>query len=91
MRTIGSRRRKASIDGFVGRQSEQQRFRTTLRQLNSLHDTTDDDIVDEYAQIFLVVAEGGMGKSTLLRRFEVMVKEEANIRVVLVDSVGATL
>lgn len=67
MRTIGTRIKRASIDGFVGRESEQQRFRTTLRQLAALRDTPDDAIDDEYAQIFLVVAEGGgLGHMTLV-------------------------
>jgi hypothetical protein len=77
-RTIASRRQKASAGRFVGRFAEQQLFRATLRQLAALRDRHDEQLTDDelsYAQIFLIAAEGGMGKTTLLRRFEAIVEE----------------
>lgn len=70
-RTIASRRQKASAGRFVGRFAEQQLFRATLRQLAALRDRHDEQLTDDelsYAQIFLIAAEGGMGKTTLTRR-----------------------
>jgi tetratricopeptide (TPR) repeat protein len=78
-RTIASRGKQRSAGRFVGRFAEQQMFRATLRQLAALRERGDDELTDEelsYAQIFLVAAEGGMGKTTLLRRFEAIVNEE---------------
>src|SRR5262245_9739762 len=77
-RTIASRRQQISTGRFVGRFAEQQLFRATLRQLAELRDRRDTDLTDDalsYAQIFLIAAEGGMGKTTLLRRFEAIVEE----------------
>lgn len=90
MRTIASRRRSATSGRFVGRIAEQQLFRATLRQLAALRDTADEQLPDDlsYAQIFLVAAEGGTGKSTLLRRFAQIVAENADgagARAILLD------
>nr|MDQ2998903.1 hypothetical protein [Chloroflexota bacterium] len=77
-RTIASRRQKTSAGRFVGRFAEQQLFRATLRQLAALRDRRDEQLTDDelsYAQIFLIAAEGGMGKTTLLRRFAAIVEE----------------
>jgi tetratricopeptide (TPR) repeat protein len=77
-RTIASRRQQSSAGRFVGRAAEQRMFRATLRQLAALRDRRDDDLTDDelsYAQIFLVAAEGGMGKTSLLQRFEAIVRE----------------
>jgi hypothetical protein len=77
-RTIASRRQKTSAGRFVGRFAEQQLFRATLRELAALHDRGDEQLTDDelsYAQIFLIAAEGGMGKTTLLRRFAAIVEE----------------
>src|ERR1041384_7091122 len=77
-RTIASRGKQRSAGRFVGRFAEQQMFRTTLRQLAALRERGDDELTDDelsYAQIFLVAAEGGMGKTTLLRRFAAIVEE----------------
>ena len=77
-RTIASRRQRASAGRFVGRAVEQRLFRATLQQLAALRDRGDDDLEDDelgYAQIFVVAAEGGMGKNSLLRRFEAIARE----------------
>jgi len=77
-RTIASRRQRASAGRFVGRAVEQRLFRATLQQLAALRDRGDDDLEDDelgYAQIFVVAAEGGMGKTSLLRRFEAIARE----------------
>jgi tetratricopeptide (TPR) repeat protein len=77
-RTIASRRQKTSAGRFVGRFAEQQLFRATLRELAALRDHSDEQLTDDelsYAQIFLIAAEGGMGKTTLLRRFAAIVEE----------------
>src|SRR5439155_22199413 len=79
-RTTASRRQQRSAGHFVGRFAEQRMFRATLSALAALHDRTDEQLTDDelgYAQIFLVAAEGGMGKTTLLRRFEAIVAEDA--------------
>src|SRR5262249_19863105 len=50
-----------------------------LQQLAALRGRSDDELADDelgYAQIFLVAAEGGMGKTSLLRRFEAIVRED---------------
>ncbi len=80
-RTIASRRQRGASGRFVGRHAEQQLFRATLRQLAALRGRPDAQLTDDdlsYAQIFLVAAEGGMGKSTLLRRFAEIVREDAD-------------
>lgn len=77
-RTIGSRRQQQSMGRFVGRTSEQQAFRSTLKRLADLQVRTDDQLSDndiDYAQIFLIAAEGGMGKTTLLNRFKEITSE----------------
>jgi hypothetical protein len=81
IRTIASRRQRGASGRFVGRHAEQQLFRATLRQLAALRGRADTELNDDdlsYAQIFLVAAEGGMGKSTLLRRFAEIVREDAD-------------
>jgi tetratricopeptide (TPR) repeat protein len=79
-RTIASRRQQSSAGHFVGRFAEQRMFRDTLRSLAAQRDRRDEPATDDepgYAQIFLVAAEGGMGKTTLLRRFEEIIRENA--------------
>ena len=89
--TIAARRQRQREGSFVGRSAEQQLFRTTLQQLAALRDSSDDELSDDdltYAQIFLIAAEGGMGKSALLRRFGEIVrenKEGANAAIVSLD------
>jgi superkiller protein 3 len=91
MRTIASRRQSASSGRFVGRIAEQQLFRATLRELAALRKIADEDLGNDdlsYAQIFLVAAEGGMGKSTLLRRFVELAAENADgaeAQAILID------
>ncbi|MEO7912018.1 MAG: hypothetical protein ABIV47_20430 [Roseiflexaceae bacterium] len=79
-RTIASRRQKTSAGRFVGRFAEQQLFRATLRTLAALCGRSDEQLTDDelsYVQIFLIAAEGGMGKTTLLRRFAAIVGENS--------------
>lgn len=79
--TIGSRRQQAHAGHFVGRIAEQSLFRGALKQLAHLRERYDEQLTKDdlnYPQIFLIAAEGGMGKTTLLRRFEVIVTENAD-------------
>ena len=75
-RTLGNRK-QADTGDFVGRANEQQQFRATLRELERIRTVRDADLPENlpYAQIFLVAAEGGMGKTTLMRRFEAIATE----------------
>lgn len=76
-RNLGTRNKPATTGDFIGRAAEQQQFRATLRDLQRIQHLSDEQLDETlpYAQIFLVAAEGGMGKTSLLRRFEAIVKE----------------
>ncbi len=89
-RRLGSRRRAPTSGPFIGREVEQERLRETFRQLAAYRDRSDDDLPEAltYAQVFLIRGEGGMGKSTLLRRFKELAAENsegANAQAVLID------
>ena len=55
---------------FIGRKDEQDRFREALRDLLA----SDDDAAAPY--IFLLYGDGGIGKTTLARRYEKILQEE---------------
>ncbi len=59
---------------FVARQEEQNHFRIAFRQI--LHGNPDSHLVTENLKLFLLNAQGGWGKSTLLNRFIRICAEE---------------
>jgi tetratricopeptide (TPR) repeat protein len=52
---------------FVARREEQQHFREAFRQI--LHARSDIDLTQQNKRLFLINAQGGWGKTTLLDRF----------------------
>lgn len=61
---------------FIGRKDEIQRFQKSIEALQAGH-------TEEY-QVFLITGEGGFGKTTLLKRYESLAKEE-RMRVAYLD------
>lgn len=59
---------------FVARREEQERFREALRQM--LHARSDTDLTQQNKRLFLINAQGGWGKTTLLDRFIQICREE---------------
>jgi len=70
--------------GFVGRRAEQIAFRNAIHNLLDTHhgNHSEDELL--FKQIFLLHGVGGMGKTTLLNRFEEICKEAANTEIIVV-------